>query len=991
MKSPWSLIGWILAALLALAASLILYFMGIGLGWYPWLAPLLLWAALALVGFIQLLIWLIFKPRRLRVKPIDLSNPFSVQWEILKSSLNDGPWDLYLVAGDNDNHTASFLKQSLKETEYQSAPSNPGEISFMAANGRVWLKIPAGLWSAEQGSYDNLSNISCGNWGHLVKLLPDFPGTLKGFLVLMDPLKLVADPELQGRNIAIKFKSLEQLPTPPIPWWLIIHPLENLCSGNRFEQALQNCPIAEADKYDHPLGVFLLEQGHTKQTFSKIMGQGQSDLVEYLNTYLTKVDRGAVLPKLAAPVFSLMRELEQLPLILFASAFDTLKIKLECAGIFLALKSTQGPGQFSHLLLRHLVPEYKRQKNSASLRRTSWVINGLALGVFVAVGTWLGWGYLKGRDALNLTATSFLLLEQIKQQPLAPPPIKYLEIATDLSFEIEAKAHGSAQSFGAPQRADAQVKAKLSQQLSRYLFESPTQRSTLVSALSTWVEPSSSPLVFPTPQIEITIPGYATLKGRTQVAELVRQWDVVSKQQYSSITQQVLKDYDLKVYQSWSQNADKISQSLTDTKVEPMVSAGLIHGFAGVDFLLNAGRELNFSSFAQAPSWVLASGKLSVIDSLRGDEPVVDNLDKISFFISNFRHKSTNDEPQSLEEFVEATNYWLSYNSAAVTLASHAENPLNLVVMAEEMFVGKPSPPERVSVERLRQLHEEFSAKLDMHLPKIDNYDSKLYQTLLLSPVVWIAQASVSAAAISLQQQWNRKILLPTKNLSEAEKVALLLGEGGALAAFLSGPAQPYLVASRKGYQPAEYLGKRFPWSKEFINFINASQQGWKKAASSDGLLKVTALLHPVWAEGAQVISHPLGVDFRLVCEEDIFEAKTFNQPVIFQAQWSPELCGALKVTINFRDFTLHKIYDQQDGFIRFVKESVKGQLRFSAEDFPDQGHLLKASGAEFIVLGIDVVKGEKILKALTAPPQILKPPARIITKDIYNDTPPIK
>ena len=65
--SPWGLIGWLLAGLMALAITVGLFFLSRFLGWTPWLAPLVLWVPLTIYGMLRLLFLCLGRSRPPRI------------------------------------------------------------------------------------------------------------------------------------------------------------------------------------------------------------------------------------------------------------------------------------------------------------------------------------------------------------------------------------------------------------------------------------------------------------------------------------------------------------------------------------------------------------------------------------------------------------------------------------------------------------------------------------------------------------------------------------------------------------------------------------------------------------------------------------------------------------------------------------------------------------------------------------------------------------
>ena len=983
--SPWGLIGWLLAGLLALAISLGLFFLSLALGWAPpWLASALLWLPLALFGLLRLLLWFVARSRPPRLPLIDPSNPFTGQWEAIKSGLPATEQALYLLVGDDDEAKRSLLIRSLGQAEYQSAPGGPGGLSLWAADGRAWLNVPAVLWTDQAGGSDPAA-AAVGDWGHLMKLLPGFPGLVAGLVILVDPEKIKAEAEALGQGLARKLSGLNAALRRPAPWWLILHPLEKLPEGRRLEEALRGWSGASSDVWDRPFGLDLTG-GHSRQPdLAARLGQSLADLGGSLTEYLRQADCSPLPPPLSREVLPLTDELAQLPLGLMASGLDDCRklTRLECRGLYLTLNSSGGAGQLSRMLFQHLIPGHSSPERGADnpfFRRL--LLAGLSL-VLVLMLAFLVCGNWRAGQVLDLAGELRPLLNQVEERIEGPPPIAGLALSTDLVLKMEELSGGTASLYRAPSRAFRQGRADLVTQLQRNL--SGYDSAVFSLALAEWAGFGLRPLTFPVPQnlSSVLTPAFASGEGRRRASGLTARWEgILESNAQPSIA---LKAFDGRVLQSWRRAAYDLDSALAvkPENLKRTAESGLTGFTAGPEFLDAAGKELAFLRWSQAPQWVRLSREFSLVKSwVRAGDLDVDTKD----FQAILKRLGRPDLPLGLggvDKLKTAGQSWRDYDSALNGLSPLARTPKGLASLAEELFAGTPSPPERSSLIGLQYSGREVFNQIEELAGVEAGEDRDLVFRLLLSPAQWLVQASVAAAVRALEDEWHRKVLLPAKDLSGVERAEFLLGEEGAVAAFREGPARSFLAAGPKGYQPAEALGQPFPWSRDFLKFINAGQEAWRKSAGGLRNLKVAARLRPVRAEGPALLNHPLGVRLKMVCEAapEAFEAETFNQPADFEAEWTPKECGPLTLTVVFRDFTLTRQYVGPSGFNQFIKAAAKGEIRLSADDFPDRVHLLKAAGAETVILAIDLENGPDLIKTLNTPLPKLEPPARIIAQ----------
>lgn len=1008
--SPWGLIGWLLAGLLALAVSLGLYFLSLALGWAPpWLAPALLWLPLALYGLLRLLLWFVARSRPPRLPLLDPSNPFTGQWEALKSGLPASGQALYLLVGDDDEAKRSLLIRSLGQAEYQAAPAGPDGLSLWAADGRAWLNVPAALWTDQVGGADPAA-AAVGDWGHLMKLLPGFPGPVAGLVILVNPERLKAEGEALGSGLARKLSGLNAALRGTTPWWLILHPLEKLPEGRRLEEALRGWSGAGSDTWDRPFGLDLPEPRPGSGAFKKRgdrkrppgsrlqlwsdrrpdlaarLGQGLADLGGSLTEYLRLADCSPLPPPLSREVLPLTDELEQLPLGLLASGLDDCRklTRLECRGLYLTLDSPAGPGQFSRMLFQHLIPGPSgrgRGPGSPFFRRL--LLAGCSL-ILVIMLILLVYGQWRGGQVLALAEELRPLLNRTESRTEGPPPIAGLALGTDLVLKMEKLSGGPARLYRAPDLALIRGRVDLAAQIQRNLANYDSVVFSL--ALAEWAGYGLRPLTFPVAQDSSSVltPAFATGAGRRRAADLLTRWEAILGP--GAGPQTALQAFDRQVLQTWRRAAEDLDTVLAvnPENLKHAAESGLKGCTVGPEFLDAAGKELTFLRWSQAPQWVRLSREFSLIKSWVGaGDLAADSKD----YQAILKRLGRPDMPLGLggvDKLRAAGQALQDYERALNGLTPLARTPKGLAALAEEMFAGTPPPPERSSLIGLQYSGREVFNWMENLAGVEAGEDRELVGRLLMSPARWLVQGSVAAAARSLEDEWHRKVLLPAKDLTGVERAEFLLGEEGAVAAFREGPARSFLTADRKGYRSAEALGQAFPWSRDFLKFINTGQEAWRKSAGGLRNLKVSALLRPVRAEGPALLNHPLGVRLKMVCEAapKAFEAETFNRPANFEAEWTPKECGPLTLTVVFRDFTLTKQYVGPAGFNRFVKAAAKGEIRLSADDFPDRVHLLKAAGAETVILAIDLERGPELIKTLNTPLPKLEPPVQIIAAD---------
>jgi type VI secretion system protein ImpL len=198
-------------------------------------------------------------------------------------------------------------------------------------------------------------------------------------------------------------------------------------------------------------------------------------------------------------------------------------------------------------------------------------------------------------------------------------------------------------------------------------------------------------------------------------------------------------------------------------------------------------------------------------------------------------------------------------------------------------------------------------------------------------------------AAEGIQHLWEEQVLvkvnqMPRNKLSNA----LFDSKSGLVWQFVSGPANPFLAKGSAGYQAKVSNGTTFPFTGNFLAFINKGSVQTQKILPS---YQVTATGLPTDVN-AGAKDRPYATVLTLDCQEKVQQLVNYNYPVTTVFDWNPQTCGKTNLTIKFKSFEASKTYHGTMGFSHFLKEFKYNLRHYTPEDFPD-------AKANFAIFGV--------------------------------------
>ena len=346
--------------------------------------------------------------------------------------------------------------------------------------------------------------------------------------------------------------------------------------------------------------------------------------------------------------------------------------------------------------------------------------------------------------------------------------------------------------------------------------------------------------------------------------------------------------------------------------------------------------------------------------------------------------------PQSIQGVQDFAAYAQAFDEAAATALSGEGNAYQL---AADYFNFGVDPGSKSS--DIQNVLDNLAAF--RRTSGFDHPDDQVIWHLVGGPVNLLISYVLEQGSCSIQKDWEASVLWKTQMaVSAQETTEQLFGEQGSVWSFADGPAKPFLKQQAATFTPAEKDGFTFPFSPNFVPFLNRSvdtrvssvvrQQQAEASVGKWANLLITS--RPIGVNpGAK--AQPYAVNLAIQCANEQITLDNFNMAVTNSFDWSPDQCGDVTLEIHIEDLTLTRRYPGPMGLARFVEEFVDGQRIFTPDDFPHVREELDALNVSTIHVRYDLVGQEKLLEiashleylAETSMPSVAATPARLNVK----------
>ncbi len=277
-------------------------------------------------------------------------------------------------------------------------------------------------------------------------------------------------------------------------------------------------------------------------------------------------------------------------------------------------------------------------------------------------------------------------------------------------------------------------------------------------------------------------------------------------------------------------------------------------------------------------------------------------------------------------------------------------------------------------------LRDAYARQADLrHIMGTVHSEEQAIWGLLAGPLQLAVRYANTQASCMLQRQWDAMVVRPTRSASgTVELFEKLYGDQGSVWAFVNGSAKPYVRYSANLYLAAETLGQTFPFTADFLPFLNTaiSDQVARNLAKKQlinaekrveldkeqrkqtlqaqiqqtetRLVELTTAVdtfkqtvYPITVtglptsvnDGAQ--ANVLSTTLRVQCAGAPFNIANLNFSVSESFGWSQSTCGETTLRIKLPAFTLIKKYPGPQGFVAFLRDFQTGEHVFDSAAFP--------------------------------------------------------
>lgn len=267
---------------------------------------------------------------------------------------------------------------------------------------------------------------------------------------------------------------------------------------------------------------------------------------------------------------------------------------------------------------------------------------------------------------------------------------------------------------------------------------------------------------------------------------------------------------------------------------------------------------------------------------------------------------------------------------------------------------GRQGDPQSPSTLALVQLN-----KLEQLVPDRTAPHAAEFRRLLEGPLRFAIMMITDSAGCALNEAWESMVLALTAQVPENELWNALFGENGHVAQFLEKSGKPFLRATAAGWIAQSWNGVPFPVQQTFLDFLS---RGESRRQLLQPKYTVRIASEPFSAdEGAS--SQPYRVLLRLQCASGSRELDNYNYPQQTDFVWEPAVCGATRLDIYFKEFTLSKTWDGPWGFKDFLRFFRDGMHIFVPGDFPSHKARLEGMGVQNITVGFHIEGAAPVLE----------------------------
>ena len=328
-------------------------------------------------------------------------------------------------------------------------------------------------------------------------------------------------------------------------------------------------------------------------------------------------------------------------------------------------------------------------------------------------------------------------------------------------------------------------------------------------------------------------------------------------------------------------------------------------------------------------------------------------------------------KPINAQQQLNATKAQMTYNNSISECAKSADSRNVAFKLASDLYQQDPVTGDSPLLTAQRSLQEIRNIMGD-----VQNKEEEIIWDLLKGNIAFVHKYINREAACSLQERWERDVLMELQSVStEKDMAQLMMGQGGFASQFVSGAAAPFIGKSlAKGYYPKSMLGLSIDFDKDFFVYLT---KGAKAARPTQSSYNVKIRAYPTDTNReAQLRPHSTVLEMQ--CADQKIRLENLNYPVAKTFTWSPQGCGDVIFQIAVGNLLLTKAYTGHNAFAKFLNDFKTGQRVFYRNEFPSEEAALRRLGINYIKAKYQFQGQRQILQLLYSAPG--SPPKRIVS-----------
>ncbi len=347
--------------------------------------------------------------------------------------------------------------------------------------------------------------------------------------------------------------------------------------------------------------------------------------------------------------------------------------------------------------------------------------------------------------------------------------------------------------------------------------------------------------------------------------------------------------------------------------------------------------ELGFlkDNIPNPPEWVTQVLNYASVkkwaDKPEGADKLEGALNTIKTGINKLRPKNEGDSVSQLEQIAEEADRYKIYRKTLEGLVPVTTSSESAMKMYTQLLTDSATSPIQTAFNAWSGYRRVFpNASKD-----------NLYLKLLYGPLDFVLSFALQDVLNELQTKWEAIVVAEVQTVPERERRKFLLDpSSGVVWKFVLGPAAPFIGKGPQGYFPNTFLNQRFPFQKQFLDFINRRYIEGPEP-KPEYVVKIEAL--PTTANKDATLQ-PFETVLVLECDRDKQSLDNLQYRVSKQFTWKPDVCGDVILSVYFKDNPkpLSKRYIGPSGFQQFGGEFSRGPRVFTASDFPENTSYLR-------------------------------------------------